>query len=113
MFQVPKGKKSVKQNLFEFEYDGEKYALPKLKFAGPAAAEHFENGRVASGALAACPDDRTRAALRAMDHDEFDALTDAWADDSKVSPGESRGSKSSSVSTEEPSNTTSSGSGSD
>lgn len=88
-FQVPKSKKSIKQNRFEFEVDGKKFDIPLLKFAPVEAAEAFEQGKNVAGILAACNSDSARDAVRAMDGEQFEALIEAWTEASDVTPGES------------------------
>lgn len=89
MFTVPKSKKSIKQNVFEFCHDGKKYAIPLLKFAPVRAAEEFENNRDVAGILACCQSDEARDAVRSMDGDQFGALMEAWGEASGVTSGES------------------------
>lgn len=91
-FAVPQSKKSIKQNRFEFEVGGETFDVPLLKFAPVAAMEAFENGKNITGFLMTADSDRAREALRGMDSEQLDALSDAWSEASDVTPGESAGS---------------------
>jgi hypothetical protein len=87
-FQVPASKKSHKQNRFEFEHDGKTFSIPLLKYIPAAAAELLEEGKLISALIVACDDAAAQSAVRLMDADQIDVLTDAWKDASDISPGE-------------------------
>lgn len=92
-FDVPKSKKSIKQNRFEFTLDGESFSIPLLKFAPVEAAEHFENNRNVAGILACCENPKARDAIRSLDGDQFGPLMDAWQEASGITAGESEASE--------------------
>lgn len=94
-FAVPQSKKSIKQNRFEFEVEDVTYDVPLLKFSPVAAMEAFENGKNITGFLLTADSDKARDALRSLDSDQLEALSDAWSAASDVTPGESAGSSSS------------------
>jgi hypothetical protein len=96
MYVVPKSKKSLKQNKFEFELAGQQFTLPRVKFLSPSEGLALEK----SGA-AGVRDLFEKYAPGAFelfeDGEQFEALTEAWQEDSKdtaggVSLGESQAS---------------------
>jgi len=94
-FTVPASKKSIKQNRFEFEVDGEKYDIPYLKFAPVASIEAFENERNVTGFVLMCDSDEAKAAIRSMDGEQLEAFMEAYQKESGVDVGESSASSSS------------------
>ena len=115
-FVVPKSKASIKQNQFEFQIDGRKYSVPLMKFIPGAVIEEMAEAQAVGGAAAMAAGFRlfgekgTPAgdAVRTLDGEQLDALADAYMQASGITAGESSASTGSSVSTERPSDTTSS-----
>lgn len=89
MFQVPASKRSIKQNRFEFEVDGEQYEVPLLKYLPAAAAEAMEAGKSVTALMMATDTDSAKAALRSLDGEQLEALFDAWQEASGIEVGES------------------------
>ncbi|HEY4268417.1 MAG TPA: hypothetical protein VGM94_09525 [Galbitalea sp.] len=92
MFEVPKSKRSLKANRFPFKIGTKSHDVPLLKFAPVEATLLWEQGRDTAGLLACCDKPEVEAALRTLDSDQLDALSDAWIAASRVSPGESESS---------------------
>ena len=88
-YKVPASKKSIKQNRFEFEFDGKTHSIPLLKFLPVKAAELFEAEQPVAGLLAGADSDAARDAIRQMDSDQLDGLMKAWEEESGAEAGES------------------------
>lgn len=94
VYKVPESKKSIGQNMFEFELpDGAVYAIPKAKYLSAGEIEQ----------LAMSPDDlkitdildllgqteAASAAVRLLDIEQLMGLMTAWQEDSGLTMGES------------------------
>lgn len=92
-FQVPASKASKGQDKFEFEIGSQKFAIRRLKFLTLGQQEVINApGRTDSDVLDTVFGDASTKcgkAVRGLDSEQFDALYEAWAEDSEVSPGES------------------------
>lgn len=96
-FQVPKSKASIKQNRFEFVIDGQKYDVPLLRYLqawqieafSKAEGSSFESSLDAVYAVFGEPGTTTGDVIRTLDQEQLNALTDAYLEASKVTPGES------------------------
>lgn len=89
MYQVPKSKKSIKQNQFEFEIDGKQYTVPLLKYLPVSTIIRFES----EGFKAVLEAFGTHADIvGALDQEQFEGLTKAWTEESGIDLGESQAS---------------------
>ncbi len=93
MFDVPKSKKSIEQNRFQFTIEGESFSIPLLQYLPVKGAEAFEAGRNVEGILSGCDTDAAKDAVRGLDGDQFGALMEAWQAASDVTVGESSASE--------------------
>lgn len=95
-FQVPPSKKSKGQDKFEFEIDGKKHSIPRAKFLsiGTQLSLDTADAQERITILFGKPGSALGDAVRGLDSDQFDALMEAYNDDSEVTPGESQGSSS-------------------
>jgi hypothetical protein len=91
-FVVPKSKKSIKQNKFEFDIDGVTYSVPLIKFLPIGVVEKFGDDGL-TGILSAF-DGAAAKAVRTLDGEQFEALSNAWTEASGVDTGESSASAS-------------------
>lgn len=90
VFEVPKSKRSIKQNRYEFSVEGETFSLPKLEYVPVGAADAFQKGNIIDGFEAASGgDDRLVRAVAGLDADQLQALMKDWEENSDVSVGES------------------------
>lgn len=112
-YQVPDSKRSIDQNKFEFSVPGDPaiYKVPKVKYLPLGQIEVLE-GSAENVSLRDIldlfgEDEAAQAAVRTLDTEQLQALTEAWQKDSGIEVGESSGSTNSSVSTESPSNSNS------
>lgn len=94
-FNVPQSKKSIKQNRFDFNIEGDEFSVPLLKFAPVEAAELFEKDLEVAGVMAMCENDGARDAIRSLDGDQFGAFMEEWQKASGVETGESQASSAS------------------
>jgi hypothetical protein len=93
-FQVPASKKSIGQDKFEFEIDGETHSITRAKFLsiGTQLSLDSADAQERITILFGEPGSKLGDAVRGLDSDQFDALMDAYNEDSDVAPGESQGS---------------------
>jgi hypothetical protein len=103
VYEVPASQRSIKQNQFEFKFNGKKYKMPLLKYLPMHAAELLQEGEELKAIMLALDNEAARNAVRQMDAEQFKGLMSALAEASGVSVGESEGSAGSSKSTAEPS----------
>lgn len=90
MFEVPASKRSVKQDVFEFQVDGKKHTVVSAKFLNGSQMEAVVNGQLTELLdIFGTKDSRTGAAVRSLDQEQLLALVEAWQDASDVTPGES------------------------
>jgi len=85
-FKVPASK--AKDERFEFELDGKTYSLPNMNFIPVETGILFQEEKPLPAVLAACGDEETRAAVRALSMDQLSALVEAWGEDSGTTAGE-------------------------
>lgn len=94
-YEVPESKKSIRQNQFEFMVPGDDtvYAVPKAKFLPVGVIEKMSTrGAVSiSDILDLFGDGGSPAAVavRTLDSEQLQALTEAWQRDSGLTVGES------------------------
>lgn len=91
MYVVPKSKKSLKQNQFEFQLNEQTFSLPRVKFLSPSEGLALEkNG--AGGVRDLFEKHAPGAFEQFEDGEQFEALVTAWQKDSEdVSGGVSLG----------------------
>lgn len=94
-FQVPPSKRSIKQNIFEFQTEdgGKTFTVPKMKFLPVRVIAEMENGGL-KAVLAAFGDEDAVKAVGELDSEQLEALTTAWSEESDISVGESSASDS-------------------
>lgn len=97
MYEVPKSKKSLKQNQFEFKLGGKIRRVPLMQYMKPAVALQFADGMNEMAAARLLFDATDQPELL----EEFDDMlqvmefVQAWQEASTVSAGESSASSSS------------------
>lgn len=95
VYEVPKSKKSLKQNRFSFKHDGQTFELPKFKFLTVGQLELMSGeGTQLTGMLsiAGGADTPLGRAFRELDGEQLEGLVEAWQADSGVTLGESKAS---------------------
>jgi hypothetical protein len=97
MYEVPKSKKSLKQNQFEFKLNGKVHRVPLLQYMRPAVAREFKDGMNELQAAELLFKATGQPDL--MDEfDDFQQVADfvaAWQEASTVTAGESSASSAS------------------
>lgn len=96
-YEVPASKKSLKQNRFEFTIEDEKFDVPLMKFMTGDQVKKMAEAAEAGGMLSidaqydmfGPADSKVGRAVRTLDFDQLEALTQAWIEASGVAPGES------------------------
>lgn len=91
-FQVPASKASIGQDQFTFHIGDEAFSVKKAKFLKVGQLEALEQSTAASIDYFGKAGTRQGDLIRELDRDQFEALLEAWRDDSEVKPGESRAS---------------------
>ncbi|UGL61825.1 tail assembly chaperone [Microbacterium phage Franklin22] len=97
-FQVPESKRSIAQNRFHVELpDGTAFSLPKAKYLTMGQVEKL-SGQATDVTLTDILDlfnDEAEAqvAIRTLDHEQLQALMEAWQADSGLTVGESSASE--------------------
>lgn len=99
-YQVPESKRSIDQNKFEFTVPGDDtvYAVPAVKYLPLGQVEKLQGSAkdiTLTDILDLFGDDAAKAAIRTLDTEQLQALTEAWQKDSGVQMGESSASSSS------------------
>lgn len=96
MFQVPESKASIGQDQFDYEIGGKKFAIKKAKFLPIGQAEALENPESSTVVLDLFGKAGSKSgdAVRSLDSEQFQALVNAWQEDSGLAPGESAASES-------------------
>lgn len=93
-FEVPESKKSIKQNQFEFTLPGgkKKYSVPKAKFLPVGVIEKMSGNKgevTIADIISMFGEGAARDAVRTLDQEQLQALTNAWQKDSGLTVGES------------------------
>ena len=92
-FQVPESKRSIGQNRFHFNLpDGTAVSMPKAKYLTMGQIEHLSQntGDIQLTDLLDLFDEPEAAvAVRTLDHEQLQALMEAWQADSGLTMGES------------------------
>lgn len=94
-FKVPPSKASKGQDKFKFEIDGKAYTVKKAKFLTVGETERISRpDRTDTDVLDLFGPVGSEVgdAVRGLDESQFEALMDAWTEDSAVTPGESEAS---------------------
>jgi hypothetical protein len=94
-FQVPPSKASKGQDKFTFKIGDETYTVKKAKFLTVGEAERINRpDRTDTDVLDLFGPVGSKVgdAVRGLDEAQFEALMDAWTEDSAVTPGESEAS---------------------
>lgn len=109
VYQVPKSKRSLKQNVFQFTMPGDDtvYSVPKLQFVRPALVTRIEGGSKVDAVKAVTDEYVPGLFDRFEDAEQLAGFYNAWAEASGISLGESSPSSASSLDTEEQSGETS------
>jgi hypothetical protein len=97
-YRVPDWKKSVEQNKFEVELDGQTFSLPKAEYLTGSQAERMSRVEEIEGGMYTVLDEicpGLGAAFRDVPAKFFGEFLEAWQKDSSVEPGESSPSSSS------------------
>ena len=99
VFQVPESKRSIDQNKFEFTVPGDEkvYRVPKAKYLTLGKMDVL-SGKAEEVTIADIIDlfgEDNAEAIRTLDKDQMEALTNAWQQDSGIEMGESSASSSS------------------
>lgn len=96
-FQVPESKRSFEQNRFHFDMpDGTSVSMPKAKYLSMGQIESLagNTGEVQLTDLLELFDEQEVAkAVRTLDHEQLQALMEAWQADSGLAVGESSASE--------------------
>lgn len=89
-FTVPPSKRSIKQNVFEFQTEegGKTYTVPKMKYLPVRVIAEMETGGL-KAVLAAFGDEDAVKAVGELDSEQLEYLTNAWSEASDIQPGES------------------------
>lgn len=93
-FKVPESKRSVEQDVFEFDIDGKSYKIKRAKYLTVGEAESLEDPESSTVVLDLFGRKGTKQgdAVRSLDAEQFEALVEAWKQDSGVGVGESEAS---------------------
>lgn len=98
-FVVPESKRSIRQNQYEFTVPGSKktHRIPKAKYLPVGLIEKLSNspGEISISDVLAMFDGGDKAALdaiRTLDSEQLEALTQDWQNDSGITVGESKAS---------------------
>lgn len=97
MYEVPKSKKSLKQNQFEFKLGGEVYRVPLLQYMKPSVARKFTDNMNEFDAAALVFEATEQPDLleKFDDFEQVAAFVQAWQEASTVTAGESSASSNS------------------
>lgn len=95
VFEVPKSKRSIKQNRYQFTFDGEKFELPKMQYIPVGVSGLLKDERI-NEAFEALADGNARLqqVLMGLDSEQIQALFADWESESDVTAGESPASES-------------------
>lgn len=94
-FQVPESKRSIAQNRFHFQTpDGVEHSMPKMKYFTMRQIERMSSNTdelTLTDILAIFDEDESdvREAVLDFDHEQLQALMEAWQADSGLALGES------------------------
>lgn len=96
VFEVPESKRSVEQDVFPFKIGSKTYKIKRAKFLSIGDAETLESPDSATVVLDMFGVKGTPQgdAVRSLDAEQFEALVEAWKQDSGVGVGESEASSS-------------------
>lgn len=96
VYEVPRSKKSLKQNQFTFKLEGKTYSIPLMRYLKPSVMEQMTNATAEDSFGAA------RALFASVGHpdlldqfedsEQLDALMSAWQEASGITVGESESS---------------------
>lgn len=90
MFEVPKSKRSIKQNRYQFKLDGKTFDVPKAQYLPLRAAKLFDEEKFIAGFLELAEGNKAlEDALLGLDGEQLNALMEDWQKESDVSLGES------------------------
>jgi hypothetical protein len=95
-FEVPASKASIEQDVFKFSIPGHKtmFSVKRLKFLSVGQRESIGDDTATILDLFGAKGTKQGDAVRSLDEEQFDALSKAWQDDSKITLGESEASSS-------------------
>lgn len=90
-FEVPESKRSTDQDKFKFKIGATTYTIKRAKFLSVGEAEMLEAPESSTVVLDLFGRKGTKQgdAVRSLDAEQFDALVEAWKQDSGVGVGES------------------------
>jgi hypothetical protein len=94
-FEVPASKRSIKQNRFTFKVPGDRkvYSIPKVKYLTMGQIETLaakgDTQLDITTILDLVGEGDAREAVRTLDHEQLQALMEAWQQDSGLELGES------------------------
>lgn len=90
MFEVPKSKRSIKQNRYQFKLAGKTFDIAKAQYLPMRAAKLFEEEKIVDGLLQLAEgNEALEDALLDLDGEQLSALVEDWQRESDVSLGES------------------------
>lgn len=95
-FEVPASKASKEQDRFGFSIPGKpgKFSVKRLKFLSVGKRDEIGDGGSAMLAFFCEGSAKQADAVRSLDVEQFNALVEAWQEDSAVTLGESQASDS-------------------
>jgi len=95
-FEVPASKASIEQDVFKFSIPGHKgvFSVRRLKFIPIGQRNKMGDDSAAILDFFGAEGTKQGDAVRSLDEEQYEALTDAWQADSDVSLGESEASSS-------------------
>jgi hypothetical protein len=93
-FKVPDSTRSVDQDMFEFDIAGKSYKIKRAKYLTIGEVEALEDPDSSTVVIDMFGRKGTKQgdAVRALDDEQFQALVNAWKQDSGVGVGESEAS---------------------
>lgn len=89
VFKVPASKQSVGQDQFTFEIGEDEFSIKKAKFISIGQLELLESNATAALNFFGEPGTKQGIAVRTLEREQFQALVEAWREDSEVTSGES------------------------
>jgi hypothetical protein len=93
VFSVPKSKKSLDQNKFQYEIDGKTFKVKSVKYLTGWEMEALLDGDLSAlYNVFGSSDSPAGKAVRGLIVEEFQALLEAWQADSDIDAGESKAS---------------------
>lgn len=94
-FEVPESKASLDQNRFKFKIGARSYTVPKAKFMSieDSFAIEMGDGEALLNFFGREGSSQGKA-IRGLDREQWDALLEAWKQDSGIGVGESEASSS-------------------